>query len=58
MGLAVISLVLLIYNHLRRTKYTSRLEVEYYEIYENLADALQNSSLSIIETATILLDSS
>ena len=56
MGLALISLLLFIYNRLRRTKYTSRLEMEYYEIYENLTDALRNSSLSIIERKEIQLD--
>ncbi|MFA5015652.1 MAG: hypothetical protein WC549_08955 [Actinomycetota bacterium] len=53
---ALISAVLMIILIVKRRGYSSFLRNDYYEVYERIAAALENSTLSIFERKEILLD--
>lgn len=53
---ALISAVLMIILIAKRRGYSSFLRNDYYEVYERIAAALENSTLSIFERKEILLD--
>jgi len=53
---ALISAVLMIILIVKRRRYSSFLRNDYYEVYERIVTALENSTLSIFERREILLD--
>lgn len=53
---ALISAVLMVILIVKRRRYSSFLRNDYYEVYERIVAALENSTLSIFERREILLD--
>jgi hypothetical protein len=54
--LGLLYLGVLIVLNVRRGKYAALLKDDYYEVYERIVAALQNSTLSIFERRDVLLD--
>jgi hypothetical protein len=54
--LGLLSLGILIFLNIRRSKYAALLQDDYYKMYESISVALQDSTLSIFERRDVLLD--
>ncbi|MCK5129586.1 MAG: DUF1048 domain-containing protein [Clostridiales bacterium] len=54
--IALIAFVVVIYNRKKRNEYTKDLNPEYFEVYENIQDAMKNSNLTKIERKEVLSD--
>ena len=54
--LAIVSLAVVIIVRLKKSKYVDKLNIEYYEVFETIQDAMKNSNLTKMEAGEVMND--